>query len=170
MERIPADSWKHHKGHTVRYLYAARHVRDGETVNDIACGVGYGSGFFLKGPYRGYDRPGVPDTSFPGSFYAADLDDPDWEPSRADVTVCFETLEHVQDPARLAAVIGRTTRRAVVVSVPVVPTKHLNPHHLHDFTAQDIPPLFDGFTVVDDWAQPEELSHVWLLERSDAHD
>lgn len=165
MERIPADSWHAHAGHVVRYQYAAAQVRDGETVNDIACGTGYGAVFLLRGPYRGYDRPGVPDLSFPGSFHAADLDDPAWVPDAADVTVCFETLEHVQDPARLAAVIASATRRAVIVSVPVVPTKHLNPHHLHDFTTADIPPLFDGFEVADEWAQPEELSHVWLLER-----
>lgn len=165
MERIPADSWQQHAGHVARYLYAARHVRDGETVNDIACGVGYGSGLLLKGPYRGYDRAGVPDPTFPGSFHAADLDDPQWEPSAADVTVCFETLEHVKDPAHLAQVICHTTRRAIVVSVPVEPTKHLNEHHLHDFTRDDIPPLFPGFQVADEWPQPEELSHVWLLER-----
>lgn len=168
MERIPADSWHTHSGHVARYLYAGRHTREGEIVNDIACGVGYGAGLLLKGSYRGYDRPGVPDPSFPGTFHTADLDDPQWEPSPADVTVCFETLEHVEDPGHLARVICRTTRRAIVVSVPVVPTTHLNPHHLHDFTEADIPPLFPGFEVADDWPQPEELSHVWLLERRDA--
>jgi hypothetical protein len=165
MERIPADSWQQHAGHIARYQYAARHVRDGETVNDIACGSGYGATFLLRGPYCGYDRPGAPDPSFPGSFHAADLDDPAWRPGQADVTVCFETLEHVKDPPHLAAVIAETSRRAIVVSVPVVPTKHMNPYHLHDFTKADIPPLFPGFHVTDEWPQPEELSHVWLLER-----
>lgn len=169
MERIPAHSWHEHPGHVARYQYAAAHVRDGETVNDIACGTGYGAVFLLRGPYRGYDRPGVPDPSFPGSFHAADLDEPGWRPGVADVTVCFETLEHVQDPAHLAAVIAETSRRAIIVSVPVVPTRHLNPHHLHDFTVEDVPPMFDGFTVVDEWPQPEEFSHVWLLERTTSH-
>lgn len=166
-ERIAADAWEQHKGHVARYRYAARHVRDGETVNDIACGVGYGSLFLLRGPYRGYDRPGAPDSRFPGSFHAADLNDRGWVPGMADVTVCFETLEHVKDPAHLAAVICDTTRRAIAVSVPVVPTKHVNPHHLHDFEREDIPPMFPGFGIADEWAQPEELAHVWLFERSD---
>lgn len=166
MERIPADSWREHPGHVARYQYAAQHVRLGETVNDIACGAGYGATFLLHGPYRGYDRPGIPDPQFPGSFHAADLDDPAWVPDSADVTVCFETLEHVKDPARLAQAIAGTSRRAIVVSVPVVPTKHLNAHHLHDFTRADIPPLFPGFETVDEWPQPEEFSHVWLLGRS----
>lgn len=166
-ERIAADVWQQHKGHVARYRYAARHVRPGETVNDIACGVGYASTLFRQGPYRGYDRPGAPDPRFPGSFHVADLNDPQWEPAAADVTVCFETLEHVKDPARLAQVIAATTRRAIAVSVPVVPTKHVNPYHLHDFTTDDIPPMFDGFRVADEWPQPEELAHVWLFERSD---
>jgi hypothetical protein len=169
MERIPASTWHQHAGHVARYEYAARHVRHGETVNDIACGTGYGATLLTAGHYRGYDRPGIPDLSFPGVFHPADLDDPGWVPDVADVSVCFETLEHVRDPARLAAVIGAASRRAIVVSVPVVPTTHLNPHHLHDFTVADIPPLFDGFQVVDEWAQPEELSHVWLLEREPGH-
>ena len=167
MERIPADSWHEHKGHVARYQYAALHVRPGESVNDIACGSGYGATLLLRGPYRGYDRPGVPNTQFPGSFHAANLDDPAWVPDSADVTVCFETLEHVEDPARLAKAIADTSRRAIVVSVPDVQNRHLNPHHLHDFTHADIPPLFAGFTVADEWPQPEELSHVWLLERRD---
>jgi hypothetical protein len=166
-ERISADGWEQHKGHVARYQYAARHVRRGETVNDIACGVGYASTLFTRGPYHGYDRPGAPDPRFPGSFHAADLNDPAWVPGMADLTVCFETLEHVKDPARLAQVIAATTRRLIAVSVPVVPTKHINPHHLHDFTAADIPPMFGGFRVADEWPQPEELAHVWLFERSD---
>jgi hypothetical protein len=165
VERIPADSWQQHTGHVARYQYAARHVRDGESINDIACGVGYGSQFLPRGRYRGYDRPGIPDPSLPGTFHFADLDDPTWAPDIADVTVCFETLEHVKDPAHLARVIAATSRRAIVVSVPVVPTKHMNPHHLHDFTEADIPPLFGGFHIADEWPQPEELSHVWLMER-----
>lgn len=164
-ERISADSWELHKGHVARYRYASGHVRAGEIVNDIACGVGYGSLFFLQGPYRGYDRPGAVDPRFPGSFHVADLNDYRWRPGKADVTVCFETLEHVKDPVFLARVIASTTRRAVAVSVPVVPTKHMNPYHLHDFTREDIPPMFEGFRIADEWPQPEELAHVWLFER-----
>jgi hypothetical protein len=165
VERIPADSWHEHTGHVARYQYAAEHIRPGETVNDIACGTGYGAQLLRHAAYRGYDRAGVPDPAMPGIFHTADLDDLNWAPQEADVTVCFETLEHVKDPARLAAVIAVASRRAVLVSVPVVPTTQENPYHLHDFTTADIPPLFRGFEVADEWPQPEELSHVWLLER-----
>lgn len=168
MERIPADTWQDHPGHVARYDWAASRIWPGETVNDIACGVGYGSGaLYAAGAseYRGYDRPGVPDMRFAGVFYAANLDDPQWLPRAADVTVCFETLEHVKDPANLARAIAYTTNRAILVSVPTVPTIHINTHHLHDFTREAIPPMFPDFAVVEEWPQPEELSHVWMLER-----
>lgn len=165
LERIPAGSWREHEGHLARYRYAADHVRPGERVNDIACGVGYGSTFLAHADYVGYDRAGVPDAEqFPVRFEAADLDDPLWVPASADVTTCFETLEHVKDPARLAAVIAAATRRAVVVSVPLYPASE-NPFHLTDFTTGMVPPMFPGFRVADEWAQPEERGHVWLLER-----
>lgn len=150
----------------MRYEYARLHIGEAEVVNDIACGVGYGSAILDIGDrYTGYDRPGVPSPSFPGRFVGCDFNDPLWLPDEADVSVCFETLEHVEQPERLAEVLSRTSRRAIVVSVPTVPTKHANPHHLHDFAVDDIPPLFEGFTVSEVWEQPDELSHVWLLER-----
>ncbi len=166
MERIPADTWQQYEGHVARYLYAASRLFSGESVNDIACGVGYGAEILAAGSYRGYDRPGVPDTQFSGTFFTADLNDPAWRPELADAAVCFETLEHVTDPWHLAEVICETTRRIILVSAPVVPTKHLNEHHLHDFTTADVPPMFPGFQVVDDWDQPSEFSHVWTLTRS----
>jgi hypothetical protein len=68
--------------------------------------------------------------------------------------------------ARLASVLALHTQRVIFVSVPTVPTVHVNPHHLHDFAEADVPPLFPGFAVAEVWAQPEELSHVWRLERA----
>ena len=164
IERI-GDDWRNHVGHTVRYAYAADRTLPGEVVNDIACGIGYGSTFFSASvEYHGYDRPGIPGKFF-GQFHACDLNDPGWVPADCDATVCFETLEHVEDPGMLAYKIGDSTKRAVFVSAPTEPTKDRNPFHLHDFTADDIPPMFPAFTIIDCWAQPEELSHVWHFER-----
>jgi hypothetical protein len=167
VERIPADTWAQYPGHVERYAWAARLTRDGEVVNDIACGVGYAAPLFARaGSYRGYDKPGVPGKRFGDCFAEADLDDPAWVPRDCDVTCCFETLEHVKDPGHLASVIAATTKRAVFVSVPVIPTTHCNPWHRTDFTREDIPPLFGGFVIEQEWAQPEETSHVWMFTRA----
>ena len=167
VERIPVANWWEHTGHTRRYEWAAAHILPGEVVNDIACGVGYGSALLGDCRYHGYDRPGVPDrTMFFGAFHECDLDDRRWSPAiRADVTICFETLEHVHDPKRLAQIVANYTRRAVFVSTPTQPTKHLNPYHLHDFTEDEVPAMFPGFEVAEAWEQPDELCHVWMLER-----
>jgi hypothetical protein len=171
MERIPADGWQAFRGHLDRYRYAASQVRPGEHVNDIGCGIGYGAMFLDAGiTYDGYDKPGVGNGQFFGMdgrrFYGVDLDAPDWMPvNDADVTYCIETLEHLLDAASIADTITATTRRAVIVSVPTVPTVGANPYHRRDFTVDDIPPLFPELTVTDQWDQPTEVAHVWLLER-----
>lgn len=164
IERIPIESWQTFPGHLERYAYAGQQVWAGERVNDVACGIGYGVTYLLHAVYHGYDRAGV-FGPFPGDFHVCDLDDPGWEPAEADCSICFETLEHVRDPARLAAVLCETTRRAIVVSVPVIPTRHFNPHHRHDFTKADIPRLFQGFRIVDEWSQPSDRSHIWTFRR-----
>jgi len=168
VERIPAETWQDYKGHVARYQWAASLTRPGEAVSDVACGVGYGAVFFTgAGSYRGYDKPGVPRPDlFPGTFTECDIDDAAWAPEPCDVTCCFETLEHVRDPAALARVIMAATRRAVFVSVPVIPTVHCNEFHRTDFTEVAIPPLFGGLTVAEYWHQAEETSGVWMLARA----
>lgn len=158
-------------GHNARYQLAAEFANVGMTVADVACGVGYGASFFAGVHYHGYDRPGVADHRFVvggGStlFHDCDLDDPSWRPvCDADMTVCFETLEHVADPVHLAAVLAEYTTGLIVVSVPTVPTVGSNPHHRHDFTVEDVPPMFPGFGTFLAWEQASELSHVWMLAR-----
>jgi hypothetical protein len=170
MERIPLNRWWTYTGHVARYRDAAVRVHAGETVNDLGCGIGYGSVFLDPSvTYRGYDKHGIANASsafgFPGTLIPSDLDDATWLPEPCDVTFCFETLEHLRDPAHTAAVISATTRRGVAVSVPTQPTKASNPYHRHDFTVEAIPPLFPGFDVVECWPQPSELAHVWWFQR-----
>jgi hypothetical protein len=135
-------------------------------VNDIACGIGYGATMLKHTRYVGYDQPGIPEKYFGETFVECDINDKSWLPYFTDVTICFETLEHVDHPDHLAKVICATTQRAIFVSVPIVPTVGTNPYHTHDFTESDIPPMFAEFRVKDMWAQPEEVSHVWYLERT----
>jgi hypothetical protein len=163
-ERIPADSWFTHVGHVRQYWFSMLQVRPGERVNDVACGVGYGSLFFPKADYLGYDKPGVPDAVFPGPFAEADIDDRSWRPRDCDVSVTLGSLEHFRDPAEVARKLRETTARAIVVSVPTQPTMDANHFHLHDFTYDEVPLLFPHWTVAAVWDHPEELSHVWVFD------
>lgn len=168
-ERIPADSWRQQLGHVARYERAARLLEPDDVVLDAACGVGYGATVLVEhGPnhtYIGVDRPGpVPQLLNPEQFIGADLDQ--WEPAFPfDVAVCFETLEHLANPARFAQILLRA-RRLVIASVPTVPTKATNPWHLHDFTVESALDLFAGSTVLAVIDQPEELSHIFIIRPS----
>jgi hypothetical protein len=82
------------------------------------------------------------------------------------VTVCFETIEHVTDPVHLAAVIGETSRRAVILSVPTYPHQE-NPFHLTTFSLEEVPLLFPEFAVAEEWPQPEGRSHTWVFYRKE---
>lgn len=165
-ERIPEEVWRDQRGHVERYELAAALIHDGETVLDAACGIGYGARVLVEMnkavTYHGADFPGVPSPAFAtdGTLHGVNLDT--WEPDfEFDVALCFETLEHLRDPARWAAICKRA-RRLVIVSVPTVPTKHLNPYHLHDFTVEEVLELLTPAADVDVIAQPHESSHVFV--------
>lgn len=168
-ERIPTDAWRGQTGHVDRYRLAATYIRDGDRVLDAACGIAYGAIVLAEEgrrvTYTGIDRadtPTVPDLPAGSSIRHENLDT--WEPDETwDVTLCFETLEHVTHPDRLAATLERATSRLIVVSVPTVPTRHSNPYHLHDFGVDDVPRLFPSCALLDVIPQPEELSHIYLL-------
>ena len=113
--------------------------------------------------YHGADLPGVPSPTFAsdGTFHGVNLDT--WEPDfDFDVALCFETLEHLRDPARWAAICKRASR-LVIVSVPTVPTMHLNEYHLHDFTVEQALNLFGPAADIDVIAQPHESSHIFVV-------
>lgn len=167
-ERISEETLPSEHGHVERYRWAKGFIRSGDTVLDIACGIGYGAEILRETAceYIGIDKPGIPSATFaaPGTrFLAADIDQ--WWPDFTfDVAVCFETLEHVKEPDRLADMLQGCTGRTICVSVPIVPTVGQNPWHLHDFTESDIRNLFDRWHVAEDWPQPSERSHVWAFK------
>jgi 2-polyprenyl-3-methyl-5-hydroxy-6-metoxy-1,4-benzoquinol methylase len=171
MERISVDSWRSELGHVYRYNLAASWLNPDERVLDVACGIGYGSQLIsekLAVDYIGADKI-EPDKQFAdlGRFYSGvNLDE--WEPHfEWDVSICFETLEHVANPKHLASQVAKA-KRLIIVSVPTRPTTHFNPFHLHDFTVDDVLALFEGHELLHIEDQPEELSHIFVFKGLDA--
>jgi SAM-dependent methyltransferase len=160
-------------GHEARYALAAGFLRRGDVVVDAACGIGYGA-LLLDAhgdvTYYGVDR----DTSIVAvkersrrTFIQADLQA--WQPSfDFDVAVGFETIEHLENYGTYLDWVRRA-RRFVIVSVPIIPTKHENVFHVHDFKRDDVVQLVtadDTWRLFQFFDQPWEHSCIYVFARS----
>lgn len=159
-------------GHEARYALAAGFLRPGDVVVDAACGIGYGA-LILDAhgdvTYYGVDR----DTSIVAveehprrTFIEADLQS--WQPDfEFDVAVGFETIEHLEN-YEVYLDWARRAKRYVVVSVPILPTKHKNVFHVHDFERDDIIQFFQAdreWLLFQYFDQPWEHSCVYVFAR-----
>jgi 2-polyprenyl-3-methyl-5-hydroxy-6-metoxy-1,4-benzoquinol methylase len=165
-ERITAEQVPDQPGHVYRYELAAGLMKPGERVLDVASGIGYGAKLMtdlVAVDYVGVDKiMPAPEFAGLGKFHAGvNLDE--WVPDFGwDVSVCFETLEHLTNPQHLADQVAKA-KRLVIVSVPTRPTKHFNYFHLHDFTVEDVLAMFSGSELLHLEDQPEELSHIFVF-------
>jgi desulfoferrodoxin (superoxide reductase-like protein) len=82
-----------------------------------------------------------------------------------DVSVTFETIEHLIEPQEFVSWLCQITTRTIVASVPVVPSTHFNHFHLHDFTEHDLPAMFAscGWGLTASFDQPAESSKVYVF-------
>lgn len=168
IERIPEDSWQDQHGHIYRYQLAATYLNPGERVLDIASGIGYGAQILqniVPVQYLGADKvEPVEQFAKLGTFYSG-IDLNDWTPDFTwDVSISFETLEHLEHPEKLAAILMQA-KRLIILSTPTRPTKHLNHFHLHDFTVEQVFDYFPGWEVQHLEDQPEELSHIFIFSK-----
>jgi SAM-dependent methyltransferase len=95
--------------HVARYRWAAKTLPPGSRVLDVACGVGYGAAILAEAGHRvvaidrdketieyaqrHYERPGVT-YKCAGALSVAGYEDDSF-----DAVVCFETIEHLAEPA-----------------------------------------------------------------------
>lgn len=167
IERISEETWTGEAGHIYRYRLASDWITNDETVLDVASGIGYGAAVIKEKKsisYYGVDKIS-PSATFAGlGKFIFDIDLDFWDPKDLswDVSVSFETLEHVKNPVALANTLKKASRLAII-STPTRPTKHINPYHLHDFTVQDVLNLFSDCELLHLEDQPSELSHIFVF-------
>jgi 2-polyprenyl-3-methyl-5-hydroxy-6-metoxy-1,4-benzoquinol methylase len=138
--------------HVHRYELAARLLSGRRTV-DLCCGTGYGSAILARSASRVTAVDRNPDA------LAEVPDDQAIEPVQADAVeflsglgaddcdaiVCFEGIEHVEDPDALAEELARLAAHgvAVVISLPnSVGFDERNPYHVTDFSYERALELF----------------------------
>lgn len=118
----------------LRYRFAAGFIRPQDAVIDAACGTGYGEEILGGRSWLGVDyhedSPGL----------VADLRT--WEMKfDFDVWVGLETIEHLDVLDNYIAQ-AQKAKKWIVISTPIVPTKHYNPWHVRDHDAADVERMF----------------------------
>ncbi|HZR96459.1 MAG TPA: class I SAM-dependent methyltransferase [Gaiellaceae bacterium] len=135
--------------HLSRYWLGAR-LAAGRRVLDAGCGVGYGVGLLSAAgaaevvgvdlsdaaieAARAYERPGV-------TLQVADVCALPYARATFDLVVCFEVLEHVDEPERLLDELSRVLSDDGILAVST-PNRDVyppgNPHHRHELTPAEL--------------------------------
>lgn len=175
MERIAVDDVRHEHDHRLRYHLARGLCDRNDRVLDAACGVGYGSFLLSRACFEvvAVDKEPVAnefvELSTNVDWLTADLNTSERDAALAagtfDVAVTFETIEHLIDPQDFVFWLCQVTTRTIIASVPVVPSKHFNEFHLHDFTEHDLPAMFNacGWELAASLEQPSESSKIYVF-------
>lgn len=135
--------------HVCRYQWAA-HAAKERTVLDAGCGTGYGSRLLAAGGARevvGVDiaqavlesvAPSMPDSV---RLQAGDLRKLDLDDDMFELIVCFEVIEHVDDPSTVLDELVRVLAPGGLLLISS-PNRGVyqpgNPHHLHEFVPSEL--------------------------------
>lgn len=113
------------RDHVARYEFAAKVLPKGCRVVDFACGVGYGTNILAKAGHlaRGFDIDEEA-TAYASEHYGHDRarfgeanGNAPGELGEYDAAVCFETIEHIEDPRPLLKAL-HTSAPLLIASVP----------------------------------------------------
>ena len=113
------------RDHVARYEFASRQIQQSSSVIDFACGVGYGAriladaglqatGFDIDEEAIAYAREHY---ACAGAVFAVINGNVPGELGAFDAAVCFETIEHLEDPRPLLKAL-RVSSPLLIASVP----------------------------------------------------
>lgn len=142
------------RDHRARYEFAAKAVKPGARLIDFACGVGYGAKILADAGHMVHafdiDEEAL---AYAGEHYAHPLvthrrgngeAPPDFG-GEFDAAVCFETIEHLEDPRPLLTAL-RSAAPALIASVPneiVMPYVGQQFHYRH-YTKREFAQLLES--------------------------
>lgn len=155
------------RDHVARYEWAAERLPARSRVVDFACGVGYGTQLLADAGHvaTGYDQSaeavGYARKFYPRAEYRQARDTC---PLRQfDAAVCFETIEHVDDPhALLESLRGGNLLLASVPNEAVMPFGAGFAFHKRHYTRGQFAELLaeTGWRPVEWWGQRDDQSSV----------
>lgn len=176
--QVETELSKIRNDHTARYRWAAKILPSESLIIDMACGIGYGSNIMAQAGHKciAVDRDeealafgnehwkhenvqfaqGDADTLTGGAI------------GEFDAAVCFETIEHIQDPKPLLNSL-RASAKVLLVSVPneeVMPWKRpdgaTTAFHFRHYTKDQFEKLLNscGWKVVEWFKQQDGESEV----------
>jgi len=140
--------------HTYRYWMAFNEIQEYDSVLDCACGYGNGTELmaYKAGLVLGIDNDDMTIELAKKLHPKAKYEVGDLNKlvlPEADVLVCFETIEHLENPSNMVSQFKNFEK--VIISVPIKPTKHINKYHIHDFTEKQVRSWFKGRIIK--WAK-----------------
>jgi SAM-dependent methyltransferase len=163
------------RDHVARYEFAAARIARGSRIIDFACGIGYGTKLLCEAGHQAFGF----DVDAEALDYARqhyDAGNP-WrcmdgaapgELGRHDAAVCFETIEHIEDPRPLL----RALREAAPLLIASVPNEAVMPwqiapnmvtaYHFRHYTQAQFEALLNecGWVVQGWYGQPGPESEV----------
>lgn len=146
--------------HVGRYKWAAQMIH-GMVVANAACSTNYGSDHLKKTGRLviGFDRNdtalAIARSENRDLVIQKNIQNECFE--GFDTIVSLETIEHLDDPHAFVKNWSKTIKECVI-SVPIIPTKHFNEWHKHDFTKEQAKDLLisNGWKIEHEAFQDEQ--------------